>query len=130
MNTIYYCHDQQGNPDARRYELECAGYRVKLMNSGSELVRAIADEEPDLVLIDVLLEGKNGFEVCRVLDLHLESRFDVILFGGIYNKSAFRDEARMLGVNEFVGSSCEAADLVVLVGRVFTRNADHESEAA
>ena len=68
MRTIYFAHDQQESPEARKHFLELAGYVVKLMKSYRELSAAFKEGPPDLVLIDVLLEGKNGFESARMIE--------------------------------------------------------------
>jgi len=49
------------------------GYEVSVANRGDAAVELIAQDQPDLVLLDILLPEKNGFEVCReVRELSLE----------------------------------------------------------
>ena len=43
------------------------GYDVALANSGAEALEIITESPPDLVLLDVMMPGMNGFEVCRKL---------------------------------------------------------------
>jgi DNA-binding response OmpR family regulator len=43
------------------------GYEVALAGSGPEALAAVASFRPDLVLLDVMLPGLDGFEVCRRL---------------------------------------------------------------
>ena len=45
--------------------MEQAGYQVKLASNGDEALKAIAEFRPDLVLLDVMLPMKSGFEVCQ-----------------------------------------------------------------
>jgi len=47
--------------------LESAGYDVVTADSGEAAVRVIADEKPGLVLLDVILPGMSGLELCRRL---------------------------------------------------------------
>jgi DNA-binding response OmpR family regulator len=44
--------------------LEAHGYRVLLSKTGPDGVAAFEQDRPDMVLVDVLLPRKNGFEVC------------------------------------------------------------------
>jgi DNA-binding response OmpR family regulator len=44
--------------------LEAHGYRVLLSRTGPDGVAAFQKDQPDMVLVDVLLPRKNGFEVC------------------------------------------------------------------
>ena len=112
MKTIYYCHDQQFHVGARKNELETAGYQLVLFQTGGDLMRAIAREEPDLVLMDTLLEGKNGFETAAGLDLVERSRFPVFLFAGIYTRRIFHEEAERLGVTRYLESDIGRDELL------------------
>lgn len=47
--------------------LEDAGYEVRGAISGKEALRLIHEEVPDLVLLDVMMPGMDGIELCRVL---------------------------------------------------------------
>jgi two-component system KDP operon response regulator KdpE len=50
-----------------RAELEAQGYRVLLAGNGAEALERIADDRPDLVLLDVMLPDLDGFAVLRRL---------------------------------------------------------------
>ena len=43
------------------------GYEVRVARDGIEALAAIASERPDLVLLDVMMPGKTGFEVCQAV---------------------------------------------------------------
>jgi DNA-binding response OmpR family regulator len=43
------------------------GYRVITATDGNEALEQVAKELPSLILLDVLMPGKNGFQVCRQL---------------------------------------------------------------
>lgn len=46
------------------------GYRVAVAVDGKEALRQIAEFEPDLILLDVMLPNKSGFEVCQEIRLN------------------------------------------------------------
>jgi DNA-binding response OmpR family regulator len=50
-----------------QFNLEAAGFRVTLAETGTEGLEAVAAEEPDLVLLDVMLPDMGGFDVARQL---------------------------------------------------------------
>ena len=79
-----------------------AGYQVRLADSGELAMAAVAANPPDLILLDVRMQGINGLEVCRWLKTREESRhIPIILI------SAFAD------VNEWVeGLRLGAADYI------------------
>lgn len=47
--------------------LKAAGYEVVTAQDGEEALTQAYAEKPDLVLLDVMMPKKNGFEVCRIL---------------------------------------------------------------
>src|SRR4029079_1946527 len=64
---VFFVHDVQESPLTRKHYLEMSGFDVVLMRSGEECSKAMSVMKASLVLMDVLLDGKNGFEVCRDL---------------------------------------------------------------
>jgi DNA-binding response OmpR family regulator len=49
------------------YLLKREGYTVVIARDGQEALEAIAREQPDLVLLDVMMPRKTGFEVCQAV---------------------------------------------------------------
>ncbi len=49
------------------YLLKREGYTVRVARDGQEALDAIASELPDLVLLDVMMPRKTGFEVCQAV---------------------------------------------------------------
>jgi signal transduction histidine kinase len=47
--------------------LEGAGYRVEMAENGSEGLKKAKDIQPDVILVDVMMPGMDGYEVCRIL---------------------------------------------------------------
>lgn len=53
--------------DIVKMRLEMYGYDVRLAHSGEEALAQIANEVPDLMVLDVQMPGIDGYEVCRRL---------------------------------------------------------------
>jgi DNA-binding response OmpR family regulator len=69
--------------------LEAHGYRVLLSKTGPDGVAAFAKDAPDMVLVDVLLPRKNGFEVCFDIKRTERGRTTpVLLMSAIYKDVA------------------------------------------
>jgi len=103
MRTVYFAHDQQENPEMRNHLLELAGYSVKLFRSYRELVAALKGAPPDLLLMDILLEGKNGFEAALEISERTKERsFPIVLCAHIYRQRAFREEALRCGAQDYL----------------------------
>jgi len=59
--------DMEGNVRLAWTILENDGHHVTTATSGREALDAVAREHPDLILLDVMMPGIDGFEVCRLL---------------------------------------------------------------
>jgi DNA-binding response OmpR family regulator len=64
---ILVVEDEQAIAEAVRARLASEGYRVRVVHDGPEALRAAGDERPDLVVLDLMLPGMDGLEVCREL---------------------------------------------------------------
>jgi|APCry1669188910_1035180.scaffolds.fasta_scaffold24588_2 two-component system, OmpR family, response regulator VicR len=53
--------------DIVKLRLEMFGFQVRLAHSGEDALNAIANEVPDLLVLDVQMPGIDGYEVCRRL---------------------------------------------------------------
>jgi twitching motility two-component system response regulator PilH len=47
--------------------LERHGFRVRTAENGEEAMRRLAEEKPDLILMDVVMPGQNGFQLTRAI---------------------------------------------------------------
>ena len=54
--------------------LEAAGYEVRVVSNGPSALEAAHNDVPDVVLLDVMMSGMNGYEVCVQLKSHPRTR--------------------------------------------------------
>jgi CheY-like chemotaxis protein len=104
MRTILFAHDQQEAPESRKHFLELAGYAVQLVATHADLVAALAGgPAPSLVLIDTLLEGRNGFDSAREITQTMPGRdFPIVICSEIYRTRPFREEALKCGAQDYL----------------------------
>jgi len=67
MSRILVVEDEPGIAFALENDLQTEGYEVVVVADGAEAVRRARSEPFDLILLDVMLPNKDGFEVCRDL---------------------------------------------------------------
>lgn len=67
MAKILIVEDEPGIAFGLESDLQAEGYAVTLAGDGNEAVRRACEERFDLILLDVMLPHKDGFEVCREL---------------------------------------------------------------
>jgi DNA-binding response OmpR family regulator len=63
--SILVVEDEPAIAEAVRARLSSEGYRVRVAHDGPEAIRTAAEERPDLVVLDLMLPGMDGLEVCR-----------------------------------------------------------------
>src|SRR6201991_4380238 len=63
--TVLIVEDEADLRELVRYNLEAEGFRVSMAESGDEAVERIRDGVPDLILLDWMLPGLSGIELCR-----------------------------------------------------------------
>jgi two-component system response regulator VicR len=107
-----------------RFNLEAAGYHVACAASGEEALDAVAADEPDLIVLDVMLPGRDGFEVCRVV--RESSSCPIIMLTA---KGAEEDKVRglRLGADDYVTKPFSAQELLARVEAVLRRARAPES---
>ncbi len=64
---ILVVDDEISLQETLAYNLEKQGYRVETTGDGEEALRLARETSPDLIILDVMLPGLDGFEICRIL---------------------------------------------------------------
>ena len=67
MGTILVVEDERDIADLVKYHLEKAGLSARVVSDGKHALDLITREPPDLVILDLMLPGLDGLEVCRRL---------------------------------------------------------------
>jgi len=62
---ILVADDEPNIVTALEFLLSRAGYTVRVARNGEEALAAIAGDAPDLVLLDIMMPVKSGYEVCK-----------------------------------------------------------------
>lgn len=88
---ILVVDDEHGMLKILRVRLEKNGYTVITASSGNECIKKAVEEKPSVILLDVLLSGQNGFEVCKLLKENTETKdIPIIMVTALIGESAQR----------------------------------------
>ncbi|MFQ5399044.1 MAG: PleD family two-component system response regulator [Anaerolineae bacterium] len=82
--------------------LEDAGYQVRGAISGSQAMELITEEMPDLVLLDVMMPGMTGIEVCRQIRARCENRQPAIVMYTADDRDETRMHSLSAGANDLI----------------------------
>jgi CheY-like chemotaxis protein len=95
--------------------LEQEGYTVAITDKAEYLEKLDADGLPDLILIDVLLSGKDGREIVKHLKSQEETRHvAVIMFSAHPNA---KETARAAGADDFVAKPFEMDEILAKIAK-------------
>jgi two-component system phosphate regulon response regulator PhoB len=64
---ILLVDDEEDILNLVKYNLEREGYKVETVMTGEQAVRSARENTPDLILLDLMLPGMDGLDVCRIL---------------------------------------------------------------
>ena len=104
--------------------LERAGYSTRVAADGLEALRLATDAAPDLVVLDLMLPGLDGFEVLRELHARQPTRVIMLTAKG---ESSDRVAGLQRGADDYVVKPFSPAELVARVDAVLRRG-DPEPE--
>jgi two-component system phosphate regulon response regulator PhoB len=103
------------------YHLARESYRVRTAASGSEALRAMELEAPDLVLLDLMLPGLSGLEVLREIRRQLAWRDIPVILLTAKSEEQDRLEGLRLGADDYVSKPFSPQEVVLRVGAVLRR---------
>jgi DNA-binding response OmpR family regulator len=102
----------------RRY-LEHAGYQVVVAGDGEQALKLAGEAEPDLVVLDLMLPGIDGYEVCR--RLRQRSQVPVVMLTA-RGEEDDRIAGLQLGADDYVAKPFSPRELVLRVTSVLRRS--------
>ena len=92
--------------------LQTQGYEVDIAHDGTSALRAISGRQPDLIVLDVMMPGLNGFDVCRRVKGDAATRLTpVILVSGMYEPD-IRVQGLEAGADDFLTKPFDTRELL------------------
>lgn len=121
------------NPDVveiTREELLACNYEVITASNGLEGLNKAERENPDLVILDIMLPGIDGYEVCHRLRSKSRTAELPILMYSAKVRESDREMGLRMGANDYVAKSLDSApDLVRRVEVLLAKKAEKETAA-
>ena len=114
--------------------LEAAGFHTEILSDGKAVLSRLKQESFDLILLDLMLPGENGYEVCR----EIREEVDIpILMVTARTESVDKIRGLGLGADDYIAKPFDPAELVArvhanlrLYERVMARHPAKKEEAA
>lgn len=115
---VLIAEDEPHIVESLRFILERGGYDVRAVTDGEGVVDAARAETPDVIVLDVMLPGINGFDVLK--SLKSDSRFSTtpVLMLTAKGQEQDRATATRLGVDAFITKPFSNRDVLDCIDRL------------
>lgn len=107
--------DEPSNVDLLQGYLEAEGYQVMTAYWGEEALEKAFAQQPDLVLLDVLMPGLDGFEVCRRLKADPRTQFVPVIILTALQEPKDKIAGAEAGADEFLTKPFDRVELLARV---------------
>ncbi len=123
MEKILIVDDDLNICELLRLYIEKEGYSTVVANDGIEAIKKFKEENPALVLLDLMLPGKDGLEVCR--EIRKESNCPIIMLtakGEVFDKVLGLE----LGADDYMVKPFEGKEVTARIRAVLRRSGNKE----
>lgn len=118
LPPILVVDDNRDNTNIVREYLEAHGYQVVVAYDGDEALAAFETVRPLVVLLDVMMPGRSGWDVCRVMKQHPSHGKHVrVIMVTALNEWDDKQVALQTGADDYVTKPLDLRDLLERVRR-------------
>ena len=119
--SILVVEDEEPIQILLSYNLEAEGYRVRHTAQGEDVSHLIVEERPDLIVLDWMLPGISGIEVCRLLRAKPETRDIPIIMLTARSEEAERVRGLATGADDYMVKPFSVPELLARIRTILRR---------
>ncbi len=102
VNKVLVCDDSATDLSNIKGIVEDAGYSTIAVTSGEEAVARAKSEKPDIIFLDIIMPGMDGYQACRELTNEPVTKDIPVIFVTSKHQKADRLWAQMQGAKDFI----------------------------
>jgi len=125
MAKILIAEDEPDIRDLIIFTLRFAGYEVVAASNGEEAVELARQEMPDMIILDVRMPKKTGYEACQMIKADPEMKDIPVLFLSAKGQESEIQTGLQAGATEYLLKPIAPDQLVSRIQEVLTRTDDH-----
>ena len=111
-NKILVVDDEPNIVLSLEFLMKQAGFQVRTAADGEAALAAIAAEAPDLILLDVMMPRKNGYEVCQAVRANPDWRAVRIIMLTAKGREVEREKGLALGADDYITKPFSTQEVV------------------
>jgi Response regulators consisting of a CheY-like receiver domain and a winged-helix DNA-binding domain len=121
VKKILIADDEPDILEIIQYNLQNEGYEVATAKNGNEAIDQAKRFNPDLIILDIMMPGKNGIEVCNILRLQPAFNKTLIIFLTALSDEGTEVKGLETGADDFITKPISPKVLVSKVSALFRR---------
>jgi DNA-binding response OmpR family regulator len=103
-----------------QFLLQKAGFEVRLAHNGEEVIQAVEQSTPDLLLLDAMMPQRDGYDVCQTIRADPRWADLPIIMLTAKSRDVERQKGMALGATDYVTKPFSTRDLVATVRKHLT----------
>jgi two-component system, OmpR family, phosphate regulon response regulator PhoB len=119
--SILIVEDEAAIHQLLDYNLRAEGYRTRIVEMGEEVHAAITDEMPDLVMLDWMLPGLSGIEVCKLIRARPETKQLPIIMLTARGEETERVRGLATGADDYIVKPFSVPEVMARVRSILRR---------
>jgi two-component system alkaline phosphatase synthesis response regulator PhoP len=121
VKKILIADDEPDILEIIQYNLQNEGYEVLTAKNGNEAIEQAKRFGPDLIILDIMMPGKNGIEVCNILRMQPAFNDTLIIFLTALSDEGTEVKGLETGADDFITKPVSPKVLVSKVNALFRR---------
>lgn len=103
------------------YNLTSEGYEVICAKNGNEAIALAKENSPSMIILDIMMPGKNGIEACKILRLQPQFKDTVIIFLSALSDEGTEIKGLETGADDYITKPISPKVLISKVNALFRR---------
>jgi two-component system, OmpR family, alkaline phosphatase synthesis response regulator PhoP len=121
VKKILIADDEPDILEIVQYNLQHEGYEVTTAKNGNEAIELAKRFNPDLIILDIMMPGKNGIEVCNILRMQPAFNDTLIIFLTALSDEGTEVKGLETGADDFITKPVSPKVLISKVNALFRR---------
>jgi len=122
-DKILIVDDEPNNLDVLRDCLRGAGFKVMAAKDGEKVLERVVHIKPDLILLDILMQGMDGFEICHRLKQNEATKDTPVIFITAVKTGAIdKIKGLEIGAIDYITKPFQAEEVVARINKHLTIN--------
>ena len=122
--TILVVEDEPNIVESLSFLMKKAGFVVRVARDGNTAIRTIESAAPDLVLLDIMMPRRDGYEVCRTIRANPDWDHVRIIMLSAKGRDLDRRKGLELGADDYITKPFSTREIVARVQEILVTKSD------